>query len=232
MKKVPRKPCPICKKEPKRSGLTYCSIKCRAVSQKGKRIGGPKIIYKPKPCLYCNKIFKPYRGSQIFCSRTCFGKYNIKNAINKGFTTKGFKHSKKQCKLISERSKRLYQGKNNPNYGNKAAHGKGQWHISWENKKFWLRSSWEYKYALFLDKNKISYEVEPKAFEIKYFIQDQLKEGTYTPDFYLVNSKKYIEIKGYWRDDAKSKYNAFISQYKNINIEVYDKEKLLKLGVL
>lgn len=231
MIKLPRKPCPICSKEPKRPDTKFCSIKCRAEFQKGKRFGGPKIKHLPKPCPQCKNIFKPYRGSQIFCSQSCSGKANIQECISKGFTSKGLKRSKAQRKLISDRAKQLYQGKNNPNYGNKAAHGKGTWHLTWEKKKVWLRSSWELKYAIYLDAKKIKYEVEHKTFEIKYRYNNKLKEGTYTPDFFLIESNKFIEIKGWWRDDAKSKYKAFKNKYRNINLEVLDKKKLLTLGI-
>jgi len=44
----------------------------------------------------------------------------------------------------------------------------------------------------------------------------------------LIKDNKYLEIKGYWREDAKLKFNIFKSIYSNINIEIWDKEKLKK----
>jgi len=55
-----------------------------------------------------------------------------------------------------------------------------------------------------------------KIFDIDY----NNKEGTYTPNFYLINGNKYIEIKGWWRDDAKIKYESFIKQYSHIMMEL------------
>ena len=57
-------------------------------------------------------------------------------------------------------------------------------------------------------------------------------EETYTPDFYLIDYDKYIEIKGWWRDDAKIKYDLFKKTYPNILIELYEKNELKKLNIL
>jgi len=42
----------------------------------------------------------------------------------------------------------------------------------------------------------------------------------------------YIEIKGWWRDDAIIKFKCFKEQYKDVNIEIYDKSKLKELKIL
>jgi len=42
----------------------------------------------------------------------------------------------------------------------------------------------------------------------------------------------YVEVKGWWRGDAKDKYVAFTKQYKDKNIVVYGKDKLKKLKIL
>jgi len=59
------------------------------------------------------------------------------------------------------------------------------------------------------------------------------KETTYTPDFYLPETNTFIEVKGYWRDDAKVKYDKFIQeQSSNYNIELWDKLKLKSLNII
>jgi hypothetical protein len=55
---------------------------------------------------------------------------------------------------------------------------------------------------------------------------------TYTPDFYLLDSNKWIEVKGYWYDDAIIKYNKFIEIFKNIEIEIWDEAKLKQYNIL
>jgi len=142
------------------------------------------------------------------------------------------KHGEKEAniryqKMIDKKRKNVKRGKNSNLYG-KCHHGKGCWYINTNHKKIWMRSSWEIKYAKYLDENNIKWLYEPEAFSIRY----NNKDGTYTPDFYLINENLYIEIKGYWRDDAKIKFNSFVEQYKNKNIEIYDKNKLTILKII
>lgn len=232
MKKKIRIPCPICGKKPKRPDTKYCSNICKGISQRGQRIGGPKIKWKPKPCLECGIIFKPHREKQKFCSQKCGGNSHKEQIKKLGLQQKGKIFSKEHCLKISENAKRRMKGAGNPMYGKKAAHGKGSWHTTWLNKKVWLRSNWELAIAEWFDKIKIEYQVEEKAFPIKYKYNNEEKEGTYRPDFYLPISNEYIEIKGIWRDDALEKYKAFLEQYPEINIKLLMGKELKDLGVI
>jgi hypothetical protein len=119
------------------------------------------------------------------------------------------------------------RGKRAPRYGTPASHGQHS-----KYKGICMRSSWEISYAKYLDKNNIKWVYEPKAFEIIYEYKGKLKEGTYRPDFYLPETDGYIEIKGYWRDDAKIKFEAFKEQHSNLIIQVLMKKDLLEIGVL
>jgi len=87
-----------------------------------------------------------------------------------------------------------------------------------------MKSSWEIVYAKWLDKQNIKWLYESKTFD--------LGNTTYTPDFYLPETEEYIEIKGYWRDDAKKKFNLFKKKFKDIKILIYNELKLKKLGVI
>ena len=113
------------------------------------------------------------------------------------------------------------------NFYSKVYHGKGIWYET-SSKKIFLRSSWEHKYAQYLDRLNIKWEYEPKYFTL--FIDN--KACTYTPDFYLPDIDTFIEIKGYWRLDAKLKFKQFRESYSNIKIFVYGKQELKNLGVL
>ena len=88
----------------------------------------------------------------------------------------------------------------------------------------WMRSSYEMKYAKYLDNQGIKWLYESKTFD--------LGNTTYTPDFYLPNKNQYIEIKGYWRKGIKEKFNLFKILYPQINIKIIMKEDLINLGVL
>jgi predicted nuclease of restriction endonuclease-like RecB superfamily len=87
-----------------------------------------------------------------------------------------------------------------------------------------MRSSWELNFAKWCDLSGIEWVYESKTFE--------LGNTTYTPDFYLPEFDLWIEIKGYWRDDARIKFKKFKRLYKTINIEVFDKLILKRIGII
>jgi hypothetical protein len=86
----------------------------------------------------------------------------------------------------------------------------------------WMRSSWEAKYAKYLDNQKTKWLYESKTFDLGNF--------TYTPDFYLPESDIYIEIKGYLRKNSKNKIKLFNKQFRNL--KVLYKQDLVFMGVL
>ena len=118
---------------------------------------------------------------------------------------------------------RNVNGKNNPNFGkgcqSKVNSYKGNYY-----KNIWMRSSWEISYAKYLDKHKIKWKYEPRAFD--------LGNSTYRPDFYLPRVNEWIEIKGYWRKGAKEKFNLFKKLYPEINIKVLNEKKLIADKIL
>jgi predicted nuclease of restriction endonuclease-like RecB superfamily len=89
-------------------------------------------------------------------------------------------------------------------------------------KSIWMRSSWEVAYAKWCDRNRIKWLYEPKTFD--------LGNCTYTPDFYLPETDTYVEIKGYWRDRSKLKFELFKKTYDNILL--LKEKNLIELGVL
>jgi hypothetical protein len=116
------------------------------------------------------------------------------------------------------KNRRNYKGINNPNFG-KVSHGK------WSKyKNIWMRSSYEVAYAKYLDKNKIKWLYESKTFDLGNY--------TYTPDFYLPKFNLYIEIKGFWRDDAKKKFKLFKIIYPREKITILQEKELKKLNIL
>jgi len=109
-------------------------------------------------------------------------------------------------------------GKNSSAFG-KIRHGKGSYY-----QNFWMRSSYEIAFATWCDKNNIVWQYEPKTFD--------LGNTTYTPDFYLPEFNLYIEIKGWWRDDAKIKFDLFKQMYCGERIKIVDKNELQSIGVI
>lgn len=87
---------------------------------------------------------------------------------------------------------------------------KTEWHITWDNKKYFLRSSYETDFANELDKKQISYEVE--SLRITYFDSQKKTNRIAIPDFYIIDTNTIVEIKSIWTLDIqnmKDKFKAY-----------------------
>lgn len=73
-----------------------------------------------------------------------------------------------------------------------------------------FRSAWEANFARILNHVGIEWEYEPKTFDFK-----DITRGTvnYTPDFYLPEFGKWIEIKGWMDKKSKLKIDRFRKRY-------------------
>lgn len=83
-------------------------------------------------------------------------------------------------------------------------------HKSWTGDEYWLRSSYEFRYALDLDSKKIQYKVEP--FRVKYFDTKLKRIRVAIPDFYLPETNELVEIKSTWtynEQNMKDKFKAY-----------------------
>lgn len=72
-----------------------------------------------------------------------------------------------------------------------------------------LRSNWEANFARILNAYKIKFEFEPTVFPFP------IKKGTkaYTPDFFILKDRSWVEIKGYLDDKSKIKLKRFKRYY-------------------
>ena len=91
-----------------------------------------------------------------------------------------------------------------------------------------FRSSWEANFAKWCDCSGIKWAFEPKAFDV--IINE--KGRTYTPDFYLPEFDLWIEVKGWFRQKAKDKFNKFKETYPEINIELFNENKLTEFSII
>ncbi|KKM16268.1 hypothetical protein LCGC14_1687490, partial [marine sediment metagenome] len=98
---------------------------------------------------------------KYYCKET-----NCNNEIY--YATSRFRQGR--CKSCSKKGKLSY------NYGKPPKHG-----LNGVYKGIYMRSSWEIKYAKYLDSKGIKWSYEAKFFELII----NKKETTYTPDFYL-----------------------------------------------
>jgi hypothetical protein len=122
-------------------------------------------------------------------------------------------------KCAGKRTSKRQKGRNNPMFGKNANHGNGSYYNN-----IWFRSSWEVAYAKYLNKQDITWLYESKTFD--------LGKTTYTPDFYLPEIDTYIEIKGWWRGDAKEKFRKFKRIYNGIKIKLLQQKDLEKLRII
>jgi len=97
------------------------------------------------------------------------------------------------------------------------------------NEELVCTAGWEKKVAEYLNKNKIDFKWQHKIFDV---VMKNGKKVTYRLDLYIVGRKNpWIEIKGYFRDDAREKWEYFHNNIKT-NSELWDKEVLEKKGIL
>jgi hypothetical protein len=161
-----------------------------------------------------------------------------KNCKKERYISKAEAMSNPLCKSCAATGKNnsMYgisiKGKNSPRYGKTALHGKRCWYTQSNGKRVCFRSTWELATAKFLDNRGILWKYEPKAFPIIYEYENETKEGTYIPDFHLLNKNVFYEIKGWFWNKARSKFDAFISQYPRIKIELLMKPELKAMGIL
>jgi len=159
-------------------------------------------------------------------------KESNKNRIWKDESRRKLSEKHKGKKLSEEHKKKIGRsGVNSHRYGKVGNHGKGEFYIRKNGEKIWMRSSWEIKIAKYLDSKDYNWSYEPTAFPIKYVFNNIVKEGTFRPDFLIQNLNEYWEIKGWWRDDSKEKYEAFVEQYKDLKIILLMKNNIKELGI-
>ena len=68
--------------------------------------------------------------------------------------------------------------------------------------------------------------------DFRWQVPFALSDGrTYIVDFYDVSRDVYVEIKGWWRDDARDKHDLFRSDNPGLAVEVWDKSTLKELNI-
>ena len=106
--------------------------------------------------------------------------------------------------------------------------------IHWKtNKECYSQSSYEFAVLLWLNFNNYDFSWQvPFTTPFKQIKRDH--ESIYIIDLYIKSgpfADKYVEIKGYWRsEESKKKWNWFHSQ--NLNSELWQKNRLIELGIL
>lgn len=95
------------------------------------------------------------------------------------------------------------------------------------DKKIFFRSSWEYYYAIFLQKLKLEGKIRDWFHEPKCFWFDGVKRGvvSYLPDFQIIHlngSEEWVEVKGYMCSKSQTKLKRMAKYYPEVKIRVVD----------
>jgi len=154
--------------------------------------------------------------------RTVFKTLGIESRVGTSCVTDGLK------KLRSERAKKTNPWSNwtekYPNKDKTNKHHLGGWYFNKSmNKYVWLRSSWEYGYAQWLDLTNQVWDVEARSY--------LLSDGRYyRPDFFIYEGNKLshiIEIKSKWVNGSLEridKFEKFKLEYLDINSKIITEE--------
>lgn len=91
-----------------------------------------------------------------------------------------------------------------------------------QGKSVWLRSSYELTYIKWLESQNIPWVYEEFLFTLE-------KGKKYLPDFYLPDTKEFIEVKGRWIGKAKEKYEEFKRLYPNEKITLMQRKEIMEI---
>ena len=98
--------------------------------------------------------------------------------------------------------------KNAAKYASYNNYRKYKWYFVKDGEKTRCRSSYEVIYANYLIENKINFEYEPKTFHLGDC-------RSYTPDFHLIDTDEWVEVKGnIYGEHQKENMNLFSKNHK------------------
>ena len=119
---------------------------------------------------------------------------------------KGKKLPEETCfKMREGAARRLREGRNRTQF-----FGRGGIR---EDIGFYVRSRWEANFARYLIHTNQQFQYEPESFILS-------NGRTYTPDFKVGDT--YFEVKGWWTDRAKEKFQMFCQQFQHIRVKIVD----------
>lgn len=101
------------------------------------------------------------------------------------------------------------------------------WAIIGDKQPIYFRSSWEYYYAIFLEKLKREKKIANWFHEPKCFWFDGIKRGvvSYLPDFQIIHTngtEEWAEVKGFMDSKSATKLKRMAKYYPDVKIRVVD----------
>jgi len=102
-----------------------------------------------------------------------------------------------------------------------------KWVTFGEEKRYYLRSKYEIKYAAYLEYLKTTENIKDWEYEPDTFWFESIKRGvrSYKPDFKIIyynDTILYVEVKGYWDSKSLTKIKRFKKYYPDKKILTVD----------
>jgi hypothetical protein len=249
------KECPKCKRQISASNFNKHVESCTGIVREKKEIEYIKLENELCKCKYCGKEYTfSGIGTHIWRNHGAGINFNPlssyepseRRSWNKGLTketddrvrqnglsyTKLYKEGKivSWCKgLAKETDDRIKYMSDNVSKTVNEKIKNDDWHVSFahariiEYKGIKFHGSWEVAFAKYLDENETKWRRPTEKFEYEF----EGKKRYYTPDFYLIDEKKYIEIKGYPTDKDRAKWKFF-----PLDLQVIYGKELFALGLI
>ncbi len=141
----------------------------------------------------------------------------------------GKTHSPEALALMSDAAQRNARRGPDSNLYGRCYYAKAVAHTDRRGRVHRLKSGWEVKVALHLDEQGAEWDYERQAYPVTYTYEGREKQGTYTPDFFV--GDEVWEVKGYWRKDARAKWDAFLLAYPHLKTRLLDQAGLKAMGI-
>jgi hypothetical protein len=168
---------------------------------------------KIKTCEFCGVEFYPRKTVNRYCSTSCSSKHNLTGR-----------------KLSKEHKENLSKSAWN-NKGNGFA--KVKFYKIWcpfLNKEVSVQGTFELKYSQYLNTHNILWK-RGKHISLHYTRFEGDINRNYYPDFFLIETQEYIEIKGFFSETDKIKMELVQEQNKEISIRILQKKDLDELNI-
>lgn len=109
------------------------------------------------------------------------------------------------------------------------------WFQTADGRRFYLRSTWELKYAKYLDFLKGKSLIKDWTYEPETFWFEGIRRGTnnYKPDFRTEMNDGtviYVEVKGFWDKKSLTKMKRMAKYHPEVQIKKVDKEWFSKMN--
>lgn len=135
-------------------------------------------------------------------------------------------------KETQRRSDVMFQSRINGDIKSKS--NRKEFDVKINHKDYYFKSSWEYEFALILERIKNEGFIISWSYEPIRFIFEDVKQGirSYLPDFVVFNKKGesiFFEVKGWKMENGMKRIEMFKERYPNIKLYIIDEREYKKV---